>query len=258
MRVEGHRVFLPKIGWVRFLQSREVPGTVKQATVSREADGWHVSVLAEIHSAAPKPHAGPALGVDRGVAVFAATSDGELAEALNAGKRLQAKMRRLQRKLARQKKGSKNRAKTRQRIARLHQKIARMRADLLHKLSTRWAKSHGTIVLEDLRIGSMTRSAKGTVEEPGRNARAKSGLNRSILDQGWGAFAQMLEYKTGARGGHLLLVPPQRSSQTCSACGHVDAANQPDRDTFRCTVCGHTEHADINAAKVILQRGLAA
>ena len=258
VQVEGCRVFLPKVGWVRFFKSRNVPGTVKQATVTHEADGWYVSLLAETEADEPKPHPGSELGVDRGVAVFAATSEGELVEALHARRRLQAKMRRLQRKVARQKKGSKNQAKTRRRIACLHQRIAGTRADFLHKLSTRWAKSHGTIVLEDLRIGSMTRSAKGTVEDPGRNVAAKSGLNRSILDQGWGAFARMLEYKIRDRGGHLLMVAPQRSSQTCSACGNVDAANRPNRDTFRCTSCRYSEHADVNAAKVILQRGLAA
>ena len=87
---------------------------------------------------------------------------------------------------------------------------------------------------------------------------AKSGLNRSILDQGWGAFAQMLAYKLTERGGHLFLVPAHHSSQACSAGGHVAAANRPSRDAFRCVVCGHAEHADVNAAKVILQRGLAA
>jgi len=258
VRIENRRVFLPKVGWVGFFKSRAVPGTIKQATVMREADGWYVSILSETVVAERKPRTAPVVGVDRGVAVFAATSDGELVEPLNATKRMTDQMWRLQRKLARQKKGSKNRAKTKQRIARLHQRIARMRADFLHKLSTRWAKSHGTIVLEDLRIGNMTRSARGTVEEPGRNVAAKSGLNRSILDQGWGMFAQMLGYKLAARGGFLVLVAPQHSSQTCSACGHVEAANRPSRDAFRCVSCGHAEHADVNAAKVVLRRGLAA
>lgn len=258
VRIENRRVFLPKVGWVGFFQSRDVPGTIKQATVSREADGWYVSILAETVVAEPTPRAEPVVGVDRGVAVFAATSDGELVEPLNAAKRMADQMRRLQRQLARRKKGGKNRAKIKRRIARLHQRIARMRADFLHKLSTRWAKSHGTIVLEDLRIGNMTRSARGTVDAPGRKVAAKSGLNRAILDQGWGMFARMLGYKLDASGGFLVPVPQQYSSQTCAACGHVDAASRPDRDVFRCVACGHVEHADINAAKVILQRGLVA
>jgi putative transposase len=174
--------------------------------------------------------------------------------AASSGRRLA----RLQRTFARQKKGSKNRAKTKGKIARLHQRIRRQRLDALHKLSTRWAKSHALIVLEDLRIGSMTRSAAGTVDDPVRNVAAKSALNRAILDQGWGTVARMLEYKMAERSGYLLLVPAHHSSPTCAARGHVGATNRPDRDTFRCVRCGHMDHADVNAARVVLRRGLAA
>ena len=96
---------------------------------------------------------------------------------------------------------------------------------LLHKVPTRWSDSHAPIVLEGLRIGNMTRSAKGTVEKPGRNVAQESGLNRSILDQGWGGFAEMLDYKLAQRGARLVLVPPQYSSQECSECGHVASEN---------------------------------
>ena len=258
VKVKGRRVFLPKVGWVAIFKTREIPGLIKSATVTREADGWYVSILSEVEFAEPKPHHGPAIGVDRGVVCFAATSEGQIVKPLNPGARQQRRLARLQRKLARQEKGSHNRAKTKAQIARLHQRIRRQRQDFLHKVSTRLSKSHALIVLEDLRIGNMTRSAKRTVENPGSHVAQKAGLNRSILDQGWGEFARMIEYKISARGGHLLLVPPQHSSQECSACGHVAPQNRPSRDIFRCVACGHTEHADVNAAKVILARGTAA
>ena len=256
VQVDGRRVYLPKIGWVSFFKSRDIIGEIKQATVTHEADGWYISIQTEAEIPEPKMHAGTAIGLDRGIVVFAATSEGEIIEPLNPGARLQQRLARLQRQLARQVKGSHNRAKTKAKIARLHQRIRRQREDFLHKVSTRWSKSHALIVLEDLRIGNMTRSAKGTVENPGSHVSQKSGLNRAILDQGWGEFGRMLGYKMAERGGRLLLVPPQHSSQECSECGHVAPENRPTRDLFRCVVCGHTEHADLNAAKVLLRRGL--
>ena len=255
IKVSNRRVWLPKIGWVGFFKSRDIPGTIKSATISREADGWYISILVEAETPKLAKATGPDIGVDRGVAVFAATSEGELVEPLDFT-RIQKKIAKLQRKLAKQKKRGKNWLKTKARIAKLQQHQARMRLDFLHKLSTGWSKKHLLVVLEDLKVGNMTRSAKGTVEEPGKNVTAKSGLNRSILAQGWGMFGEMLGYKLAQRGGHLLLVPPQYSSQTCSACGHVAKENRPSRGAFKCQTCGYIDHADVNAAKVILQRGL--
>ena len=256
VRVENRRVYLPKVGWVGFHKSRDIPGAIKQAAVVREADGWYVAFQVEFEIPDPVPWTAPVIGVDRGVNVFAATSEGELVEPLNALKQKLSRLAQLQRQLSRKKKFSKNWRKAKGRIARLHQKIARMRHDFLHKLSARLSKSHATVALEELSVRNMTRSAKGTIENPGRNVKAKSCLNRAILDQGWSAFARMLEYKLTERGGRLLFVPAPGSSQTCSTCGCIDPANRLSRDLFRCTACGHTEHADVNAARVILQRGL--
>ncbi len=256
VKVDNRRIFLPKVGWVGFFKSREMIGEIKQATVTREADGWYVSIQTEYEISDPKWATGGIIGVDRGVAVFAATTDGELVEPVGAYAKSMQRLARLQRQLARKQKGSKNQGKARARVAHMHQQIRRQREDFLHKLSTRWSKSHALIALEDLRIGNMTRSAKGTVENPGIHVAQKSGLNRAILDQGWSAFSAMLEYKLAERGGRLVLVPPQHSSQECSCCGHVAPENRPTRDLFRCAACGHTEHADVNAATVVLRRGL--
>lgn len=253
VKVENRRVFLPKIGWVGFFKSQEIPGTIRQATVIREADGWYVTFQVEVEIPDLLPRTAPAIGLDRGVSVFAATSEGELIAPVNALKKALSELARLQRRLSRQKKFSNNRRKTVRRIAKLHQKIARARHDFLHKLSTQLGKSHAVVALEDLKIRSMTRSAKGTLENPGRNVRAKSGLNRAILDQGWGDFERMLGYKLAERGGQLVFVPAPGSSQTCAICGHRDPESRI-RDLFRCVNCGHVDNADVNAARVILQR----
>jgi putative transposase len=162
-------------------------------------------------------------------------------------------LRRAQRKLARKKRGSNNRKKQARRVARLHQRVSAARKDFLHKASTAIANKHGVAVLEKLEVRNMARSAAGTVEKPGRNVRAKAGLNRAILDQGWGMFRTFLAYKLADLGGALIEVPPAFTSQTCSACGVVDAASR-DGQRFCCRSCGHVAHADTNAAINILER----
>lgn len=256
VKVQGNRVFLPTIGWVRFFKSREIVGRITQATVTREADGWHISFQTEVESASSTPRMGSAVGIDRGVAVFVATSDGELIDPVQAFARAHRRLARLQRQLARKRKGSANWRKQAARIARLHLHIRRVRHDFLHKLSTRLSKNHALVVVEKLLIQNMTRSARGTASEPGIHVAAKRGLNRAILDQGWGLFERMLGYKLAERGGELRRVPAVGSSQECSACGHRDTANRASRDLFVCRACGHMEHADVNAAKVILARGI--
>ncbi|MGH7706365.1 MAG: RNA-guided endonuclease InsQ/TnpB family protein, partial [Vulcanimicrobiaceae bacterium] len=126
--------------------------------------------------------------------------------------------------------------------------------DMLHKASTTISKNHAVVVLEDLRIRNMTASAKGTLDEPGSNVRAKSGLNRRILAQGWGEFRRQLDYKLAWNGGTLLLVDPRNTSRTCAACGHVSAENRQTQAAFRCIACGHAANADTNAAINILRR----
>jgi putative transposase len=130
---------------------------------------------------------------------------------------------------------------------------ANARKDFLQKLSTDLAKSHSVIKIEKLQIQNMTRSAKGTVDRPGTNVKAKSRLNRSILDQGWGMFATMLNYKLAARGGKLVYVDPAYTSQTCAECHVTDKASRIDQARFVCAHCGHEDSADINGARNIHQ-----
>ncbi|MGB9499966.1 MAG: RNA-guided endonuclease InsQ/TnpB family protein [Dissulfuribacterales bacterium] len=247
-KLEGNRVFLPKIGWLRFYRSRKIEGTPKNITVSRRGDHWYISIQVEQELADPVHPSSSAVGIDMGVIRFATLSDGTYLEPLNSFRDLEAKLAREQHKLARKKKFSKNWHKQKSKIIRLHTRIADTRNDYLHKASTTISKNHAVVVLEDLRISNMVRSAKGTADNPGRNVRAKSGLNKSILDQGWYEFRRQLEYKQLWRGGKVIAVPPQYTSQTCPRCGLVSKDNRTSQSSFKCQRCGYTENADVVAA----------
>ena len=195
------------------------------------------------------------IGIDLGIARFATISDGNILRPYNSYRKYEKKLAREQKKLSKKKKGSKNRLKQKHKIQRLHKRIADSRLDYLHKSTTWIAKSHGKVVLEDLKIANMTKSAKGNLENPGKNVSAKSGLNKSILDQGWYEFKRQLEYKLNWLGGELVLVDPRYTSQKCHACGHVDKENRKNQAKFLCTSCGHEDNADNNAALNILAAG---
>ena len=159
-------------------------GTPKQLTISREGGRWFVSIQTEQEVAAPVHPAKSAVGMDVGVVKFAALSTGETFAPVKRFRKYEKKLAREQRKLARKVKFSQNWRKQKARIEKLHAKIARIRNDFLHRTSTTISKTHALVVLEDLSVQSMSRSARGTVDAPGRNVRAKAGLNKSILDQG--------------------------------------------------------------------------
>jgi putative transposase len=238
-------VKIPKIGFVRFRDSRPMLGTVKNVTVSRDALGWHISFACEIEHEA-KPTTLPAVGIDRGVANTLALSTGELLSLPDLSG-LDRQHRRAQRVLARRKKGSKRRQRQLRRCARLKARAARIRRDWHHKASTTIARRFGHVALEDLNIAGMTASGPG-----------KRGLNRSILDQGWYAFEAMLTYKLEERGGTLHKVPAAYTSLACSQCGTVDRESRESQAVFACVHCGHTMHADINAAINISRRSTSA
>lgn len=255
IKVLGNRVFLPKIGWVSFFKSREIMGTIKNATVSKKGEHWFVSIQTEIEAAKPVHPSKTIVGVDLGVKKFATLSDGRVYEAKNSFKQRQERLAKLQQRLSKKKKGSSNFKKLKKRINKLHTKISNIRQDYLHQVSTNISKNHALVVLEDLKVANMSKSASGTLEEPGKMVAAKSGLNRSILDQGWHSFKNMLSYKLDHIGGELLLVDPRYTSQKCSNCGHTDKENRMSQAQFACMRCGHKENADINAAKNILAAG---
>jgi putative transposase len=202
----------------------------------------------------PSYHAGPKCPRwDRDLVDAAFSDDTPSVTGPNSFKRIQTKLANAQRKLARKIKFSANWKKQKAKITRIHSRVANARKGFLHMLSTDIAKSHGVVKIEKLQVRNMTKSAKGTVEAPGRNVAQKSGLNRSILDQGWSMFATMLRYKLAERGGQLVEVPAPYTSQGCAECGVIDKASRKDRDHFECVACGHTDCADHNAARNIHQ-----
>jgi putative transposase len=254
-RIAGNVIYLPKIGWVPFYKSREIEGEPKNVTVSRKGKHWFVSIQTEMEIQAPVHPSAWTVAIDMGVKRFATLSDGTFYEPLNSFKALQKKLAHEQRNLCRKIKGSRNWHKQKRVITRLHIRIADARNDYLHKASTAISKNHALVVLEDLKVANMSASAKGTMERPGKNVRAKSGLNRAILDQGWYEFRRMLEYKQMWRGGAVITVPPQNTSRTCPECGHVSSDNRKTQKVFRCVRCGYNGNADYVAALNILAGG---
>lgn len=249
------RIFLPKLGWMRLRLSREVLGTLRNATVSFSAGKWFVSIQTEREVDQPVPQATSAVGIDVGIARFATMSDGSYLAPLNSFKKREAQLRRYQRAMSRKVKFSKNWRKAKARVQRVHARIGNARRDYLHKATTTISKNHAMVCIEDLQVRNMSRSAAGTVDAPGRNVRAKSGLNVAILDQGWFEFRRQLEYKLAWSGGWLVAVPPANTSRTCPACGCVSANNRQTQAKFVCVECGLVENADLVGAINILARG---
>ncbi|MFG8752213.1 RNA-guided endonuclease InsQ/TnpB family protein [Pseudomonas aeruginosa] len=249
------RIFLPKLGWLRYRNSRQVLGTLKNVTVSLSAGHWYVSIQTEREVAVPL-HAAPlAVGIDLGVVRFATLSDGTVYAPLNSFKRHETALRKAQQAMSRKVKFSANWKKAKARVQRLHARIGNARRDYLHKTSTAISQNHAMVCIEDLQIRNMSKSAAGTTEQPGRNVRAKSGLNKAILDQGWFEFRRQLDYKLAWRGGWLVTVPPQNTSRTCPGCGHVSADNRQTQARFACVECGFEDNADVVGAINVLRAG---
>ena len=255
-KFSDNKVFLPKIGWIKFRKSQDIHGTPKNVTVSKRAGEWYVAVQTELELGCQQhPNFNSEVGIDMGIAQFATLSDGHILKPYNSYRKNERKLAILQRGLSRKKKGSHNRKKQIFRIQRLHKRIADARLDYVHKATTWIAKNHGKVVLEDLKIVNMSKSAKGSMEKPGRKVSAKSGLNKSILDQGWYEFKRQLGYKLAWSGGELILVDAKNTSRRCQGCGHVSGDNRKSQAIFKCVSCGHSDHADLNAAKNILAAG---
>lgn len=258
-------VRIPKIGAVRFRWSGPIPGVGREpgrttgARLVKDALGWHVVLRTELDSAGPAPRPDPAVGIDRGVTVALALSDGnDQTHGPWYRPKEAARLLRLERKAARQKLARKPFERTSHRLHRTYDQIAGLRAratrrrlDWQHKTTTALATQYGTIVVEDLRLTNMVKSAKGTAEKPGKNVRAKSGLNRAVLNEAHGRTVELLAYKLAERGRTLIKVPAAGTSQICSTCGHRDPASRSGT-RFVCTSCGWVCHADTNAAVNIL------
>jgi putative transposase len=250
----NNRVFLPKLGWIRYRNSRDIPGTVKNITVSQSCGKWFISIQTEREVAQPIPQ-GNAVGVDMGIARFATLSDGTYYTPLNSFRRHEDRLRKAQQAMSRKQKFSSNWRRAKARIQHIHARIGNARRDYLHKTTTAISQNHAMVCIEDLRVRNMSRSAAGTTGNPGRNVRAKSGLNKVILDQGWFEFRRQLDYKLAWNGGWLIAVPPRNTSRTCPCCGHVSKDNRQTQARFGCVECGLIENADVVGAINILRAG---
>jgi transposase len=239
---------IPKVGWVRFRWSRAVPAGVKSFRVTRDRAGrWHVT-FAHVPVPVPGPGTGAVVGIDRGVAVSAALSTGELLCVSGLSRREAARLRKLERKLARARRGSVRRGTVKVAVARLKARERDCRKDWAEKASTSIARRFDVIRVEDLRIRAMTRSARGTADAPGRNVTAKTGLNREIARSGWGLLVRRIADKAPSR---VEKVPPAYTSQRCSACGNIARESRESQALFRCVACGYASNADVNAARNI-------
>jgi putative transposase len=241
------QVWVPKFGWVRFRWSRAVPQARSYRVTMDRAGRWHIA-FAAIPEPVDGPGTGEVVGVDRGVAVSAALSTGEMLTAPRLSPGRERRLLILQRTLARAQRGSNRRAKVKLAIARLKARDRDARKDWVEKLSTALARRFDVIRVEDPKVTGMTRSAQGTVAKPGRNVRQKAGLDRAILASGWGLLVQRLEDKAP---GRVQKVSPAFTSQTCSVCGIRDREARESQASFRCRSCGHAENADVNVARNI-------
>ncbi len=254
VRIDGDMISIPRVGPMRIRRKGGNPypeGKPVKAVVRKIAGKWYVTVCYEVE-AEERPDTGVLAGVDmnvRQVAVVDTTGGAEIIPAPDTG-RLDAKIRRNQRRLARQRKGSRRRTRTRLRLQRLQRKRANRRRNWQHRVSRRIANRASTVIVEKLNTRGMTRSAKGTLDNPGTKVKAKSGLNREILNTGWHGMKGKLGYKCS----NLIEVNPAYTSQSCNACGFTDPENRNDRK-FECVACGHADHADLNAARNILTSG---
>ncbi len=249
------RIFLPKLGWLRYRNSREALGTVKNVTVSLSGGKWFVSIQTERTVEKPLPQSTTAVGIDMGIVRFATLSDGSHLEPLNSFKRHETALRKTQQAMSRKTRFSSNWKKAKAKVQRIHTRIGNCRRDYLHKATTTISQNHAMVCIEDLQVRNMSKSAAGSANKPGKNVRAKCGLNKAILDQGWFEFRRQLEYKLAWAGGWLIAVPPHNTSRTCSACGHIHADNRKAQARFACVQCGFEENADVVGAINVLRAG---
>lgn len=252
---KSRRISLPKLGWINYRNSRQVMGEVKNVIVSQSCGKWYVSIQTEYEVAETAHNSILMVGLDAGIEKLATLSDGTIFEPVKSFKSNQKKLAKLHRAISKKVKFSNNWKKAKRKVKNLHSRIGNIHRDYLNKVSTTISKNHAMIVIEDLKVTNMSKSAAGTINQPGRNVRAKSGLNRSILVQGWYELRRQLEYKQCWRGGQVLAINPAYTSQKCACCAHTAKESRQSQSKFKCLTCEYTENADINGARNILAAG---
>lgn len=240
-KLDGNRVYFQHIGRVRVKLHRSIEGTIKTVSFTRQADGWHVVFSCDLGDVQAPPHPGPMVGFDLGLKAFLVTSDGESIAPPKFYRKAEKALRRAQRRVARRKKGSKRRAKAVHILAKAHLHIANQRRDFHHKTARKLVTHYGTIAHEELNIQGIARSR----------------LAKSTHDVGWGQFLTILHSKAAEAGCVVIPVPPQNTTQMCSACGEMPETPKTLNDrVHRCTKCGYEADRDLNAALNIQRLGL--
>jgi putative transposase len=256
----ARRLYLQGVGALKVRLHRPLRGTAKAITVRREGRRWWVTIRCVDIPAEPLVATGRQVGLDLGVTVLVATSQGDLLAADRPAERAAARLASAQRALATKQRGSKQRRRAAEHVAEVHRHIRNRRADTLHKLSRRLVDDHDLIVYEALAVSNLVRRPKPKPDPAGgyqpNGAAAKTVLNRSIHDAGWGQLLAMIAYKAESAGRTVIAVDPRNTSRTCAHCGHVSAGNRRGA-VFECQACGHLAHADTNAAVNILRAGRA-
>jgi len=252
---ENNRLFLPKLGWLRYYNSRKLIGDLRNLTVSLSGGKWFVSIQTQYEVTIAPSKSVSAVGIDVGIARFATLSTAQSIAPLNSFKKHQKRLAHYQRRMSRKVKFSSNWKKAKNKVQKVHSAIANARKDFLHKTTTVISKNHALVCIEDLQVKNMSKASKGTSEQPGKRVRQKAGLNRAILDQGWGEFRRQLEYKMLWNGGILLAVPPHNTSRTCPCCHAISKENRLTQAKFLCVNCGYENNADVVGAINILERG---
>lgn len=230
----------PKLGNIRVNLHRPLQGKPSSCTLKRTGNAWYATICVELTPEAIPSHNSDVIGLDRGIVLLVADSDGATVQNPQFLKKSLQHLKKVQRKADRKKKHSANQKKAYQRVAQVYARVARRRDHYLHQVSLRYSKSHGVIGVEKLVVMNMVKIGRG--------------LAQSILDAGWGQLVSQMKYKSEAAGGKVIEVPAAYSSQECSECRCVDSASRASQALFSCTSCGHTENADLNAAKVIKKR----
>ena len=259
------RVYLPKFGWVRFRHTRPFGGDTRNVTLKRQGNRWYVVFLIETGVAPPPKQAwtpDTTVGVDVGVAQVVTTSDGKVYDRDFYTTGEKRRIRRLGQKLARQRRGNPNwrqsrrYQQTKHALQKLRSRQVYRRTDFHHQTSAELTDTYTLLCHEALNITGLTRSATGTTLAPGTNVAQKRGLNRSILDKGWGQFFATLRWHAHKRGVTTQAVPAQYTSQECPECHHVAANNRESQTVFACRRCDFQEHADVVGARNVRERGI--
>jgi putative transposase len=239
-KLDGNRAYFQHVGRVRVKLHRPIEGMIKTMSFTRQADGWHVIFSCDLGDVQAAPHPGPIVGVDLGLKAFLVTSDGESIASPKLYRKAEKALRRAQRRVARRQKGSKRRAKAVQILAKAHLHIANQRHDFHHKTARKLVTHYGTIVHEELNIQGIARSR----------------LAKSTYDVGWGQFLTILHSKAAEAGCVVIPVPPQNTTQACSACGELPEVPKTLKDrVHRCVKCGYEADRDLNAALNIKRLG---